>query len=358
MTNNIHYLHRLRKEQGLSIKDLAIATSIDQSALSKIEGGKRQLPEKQLETVAEALRISLSILKKEWYADKIVNLLYDDIGLSKEILMVAEDRIAYLKKTRSNYPPELSDDLVVQLAEIDRLKKRWTNCKALNEGQLLKMKSYFRTSYTHDSNKIEGNTLTLKETELVVNQGITISGKSVTEHLEAVNHSEAVELIYDLIQSREDLSARMVLQLHGLILRGIDRHNAGIYRRSNVRISGSSHVPPPHYKLIELMESYYTFYENSKSKLHPVILAAEIHERLVSIHPFIDGNGRTSRLVMNLILLRYGYTLVSLKGDDKSRLAYYDALEQKQVDNDSTSFYQLIVRAVKESLLEHLEWTE
>lgn len=358
MTKYVNYITELRNQQAFSIKELALATGIDPAVLSKIEGDKRQLPEKQIPVVAKALNISMAQLKKEWYADKIAKLLYGDLELSHEVLVAAEDRIEYLKTKRSKYPPILSNRMIERLREIDRLKMTWSSKKPLNRGQLAKMKEYFTTNYTHDSNRIEGNTLTLRETGLVLNQGITISGKSVTEHLEAINHAEAVDLIYELIQQKEDFNARVLLNIHGLILRGIDRKNAGIYRNMNVRISGSEHIPPQHYQLMSLMESYFMFYQNSKLELHPVILAAEMHERLVSIHPFVDGNGRTARLIMNLILLRYGYTLVSLKGDENSRMTYYDALEKKQIDNDSQAFHSLIAESVKTSLEEHLKWIE
>jgi len=104
------------------------------------------------------------------------------------------------------------------------------------------------------------------------------------------------------------------------------------------------------------MEDYFIHYSNHKSRLHPVILAAEMHERLVSIHPFIDGNGRTSRLIMNLLLLKSGYTVTSLKGDYESRMKYYGALEKVQVDNDPEPFYLLVMEAVEASLLSHLKW--
>jgi len=119
-------------------------------------------------------------------------------------------------------------------------------------------------------------------------------------------------------------------------------------------ISGSEHVPPQPFLLEKLMEEYFTHYERQKRILHPVLLAAEMHERLVSIHPFIDGNGRTSRLLMNFILLKNGYTIANLKGDYESRMAYYNALENVQVNNNPESFYNLILDKVEESLKEHL----
>jgi Fic family protein len=216
------------------------------------------------------------------------------------------------------------------------------------------MQEYFNIKYTYDSNRIEGNTLTLQETQLVVNEGFTISGKSMREHLEAVNHAEAIDFMTGLANGSEEIDKRNLLDIHYLILKSIDSRNAGKYRSVPVRISGSEHLPPQPFMLEKLMEDYFIHYESRKNKMHPVILAAEMHERLVSIHPFIDGNGRTSRLIMNLILLRNGYTIAILKGDNDSRIAYYKALDKVQTSNDPSFFYDLILDRIKDSLEEHL----
>jgi len=248
----------------------------------------------------------------------------------------------------------LSKQLISRLKQLDELGLKWKRIKPLNELQLRKMEEYFFTSYTYESNRIEGNTLTLQETHLVINEGITIGGKSMREHLELVNHKEAIELILDLVQNKIPFNAFRLKQIHQLILKGVDDRNAGVYRNLPVRISGSSHVPPEPYLIEKMMEDYFIFYETQKDILHPVILAAEMHERLVTIHPFIDGNGRTSRLVMNLILLKNGFTIANLKGSYDDRMRYYKALEQVQVNHESNSFYELIAENVEASLKEHL----
>lgn len=119
-------------------------------------------------------------------------------------------------------------------------------------------------------------------------------------------------------------------------------------------ISGSSFVPPQPYLLSKLMKDYLIFYNENKDTLHPIVLAAEMHERLVTIHPFIDGNGRTARLVMNLILLQHGYPIANIKGDAESRKKYYASLEKAQTQNDKCDFIQLIAAVVKESLEKYL----
>ena len=185
-------------------------------------------------------------------------------------------------------------------------------------------------------------------------EGLTIGGKSLAEHLEAINHTEAIGWLRSLVAGSDEVNRRNVLDLHSLVLKSIDSDNAGRYRSVPVMIGGSEHEPPQPFLLDKLMEDYYKHYTKQKQVLHPVILAAEMHERLVSIHPFIDGNGRTSRLLMNFILLKNGYTIANLKGDYDSRMAYYKALGNVQADNNPEPFYHLILDKVKESLEEHL----
>ena len=212
------------------------------------------------------------------------------------------------------------------------------------------IKEALKVEFLYESNRIEGNTLTLRETQLVINEGMTISGKSMREHLEAINHKEAILFIEDLVTQKMDLSEYVLKQIHGIVLYGIDRENAGVYRKLPVAIAGSKHLPPQPYLLQDLMEDYFRFYELHRNDLHPVILAAEMHERLVSIHPFIDRNGRTSRLIMNLILLQHGFPLAIIGGDYESRMAYYDALEKVQTEDDKQSFILLIAEKVLSGL--------
>ncbi len=212
------------------------------------------------------------------------------------------------------------------------------------------IKEALKVEFLYESNRIEGNTLTLRETQLVINEGMTISGKSMREHLEAINHKEAILFIEDLVTQKMELSEYVLKQIHGIVLYGIDRENAGVYRKLPVAIAGSKHLPPQPYLLQDLMEDYFRFYELHKNDLHPVILAAEMHKRLVSIHPFIDGNGRTSRLIMNLILLQHGFPLAIIGGDYESRMAYYDALEKVQTAGDKQCFILLIAEKVLSGL--------
>lgn len=348
-------LKDLRKAKSLKINELARLAHIDSSLISRYESGNRVPSEKHIMNLAQALGSDYKELRKHFITAKVVQILSYE-PYANEILIAAEERIKYLADSSElGIVNKLDSDVMERLARIDELQLKWKNKKPLSALQLNKMKSYFNIEYTYESNRIEGNTLTLQETELVVNQGLTISGKSMEEHLEAINHAEALEYIIELASSNILLNQRTLIELHRLILKSIDRQNAGVYRKVNVRIAGSEHIAPEHYRVAEFMEAYFHFYLKNKDLVHPVILAAEMHERLVSIHPFVDGNGQTARLVMNLILLRHGFTIANLKGDLKSRISYYKTLEEVQMNNQPREFYNFIIDAVGLSLRRHLQ---
>jgi Fic family protein len=210
------------------------------------------------------------------------------------------------------------------------------------------LEQWFLVELTYTSNAIEGNTLTRRETAVVVEKGLTVSGKSLVEHLEATNHAAALRSIMELVAGKPaDLSERTALEIHGTILRGIDDGNAGQYRSVPVRISGSEVILPNPRKVPELMAR---FIENIArgSDLHPVELAAEAHYQLVTIHPFIDGNGRTARLLMNLILMQHGFPPALIRKRD--RLHYIASLEKAQLGGSKQDYYTLIAAAVARSL--------
>ena len=207
----------------------------------------------------------------------------------------------------------MSEDINVMLKEVDVQKEQLSALRPLPEEALKKIQDALDIEYTYESNRIEGNTLTLQETALVVNEGVTISGKSMREHLEAINHAEAISYIKDIAKQDIEISERTIKEIHALILHGIDRENAGRYRTVPVMISGSTHMPPQPYLIEKQMEDFILrFKQMEAEKVHPVLIAAYLHDELVRIHPFIDGNGRTSRLLMNLYLLRHGYVFFSL----------------------------------------------
>ncbi|WP_187477438.1 Fic family protein [Amniculibacterium sp. G2-70] len=231
--------------------------------------------------------------------------------------------------------------------QLDQLKKELDELRQ-NQGE--KVAKAFDIEYTYESNKIEGNTLTLQETALVIEKGLTIGGKSMNEHLEAINHAQAIDYIKELATTEDPVNERDLLQIHRLILQSIDNSNAGKYRNVQVLISGTEHVPPQPYLVPKEMENLFLWYNENKNQLHPVELSALMHEKLVTIHPFIDGNGRISRLLMNLILIKNGFPIAILKGDTDNRLKYYHALATAQTKNNIQPFLDLIKDNVKETM--------
>ncbi len=209
------------------------------------------------------------------------------------------------------------------------------------------MEEVYRVEWTFNSNAIEGNTLTLLETKLVLEQGLTIGGKKLREHFEVINHAEAIAYIQELIDQGHELTEFVVKSIQHLVLKNI-ADDAGRYRMVNVRISGSEHVPS-HYTLVpEQMEQLIQWYESQRNIMHPLLLAAEFHYRFVYIHPFSDGSGRTARLLMNLILMQYGYPPAIVKAADAARLRYYETLGEASVQGQLQPFMELIIECVAE----------
>ena len=249
----------------------------------------------------------------------------------------------------------MNENMNVMLKEVDVLKEQLSALRPLPEEALKKIQDALDIEYTYESNRIEGNTLTLQETALVVNEGVTISGKSMREHLEAINHTEAISYIKDIAKQDIEISERTIKEIHALILHGIDRENAGRYRTVPVMISGSTHIPPQPYLIEKQMEDFILrFKQMEKEKVHPVLIAAYLHDELVRIHPFIDGNGRTSRLLMNLYLLRNGYVIITLKGSNDAKVSYYMALEKSHTEHLPEDFQKLVVEAEIAALQKYL----
>lgn len=236
---------------------------------------------------------------------------------------------------------------------ITQKKKQLDKQRPLPSALVKNLEDWFRIELTYTSNAIEGNTLTRHETALVVEKGITIGGKSLIEHIEATNHAHALDWIKQTIKRKStQITEQTILQIHGIILKGIDDEHAGQYRNVRVRISGSTVVLPNPIKVPLLMQDFCKWLRKP-GQLHPVELAAEAHYRLVTIHPFVDGNGRTARLLMNMILLMHGYPPAIIRKQD--RLAYINALEKAQTGGSKNDYLKLIAQAVTRSLNIYLE---
>ena len=239
-----------------------------------------------------------------------------------------------------------------KLNQIDELKKKLDDKRALNKITIKSLREGDILDWTYHSNAIEGNTLTLTETKVVL-EGITIGGKSVDEHLEAINHKDAILFLEDLIKQEKDvLKLRNIKDIHRLVLKDIDNINAGIVRNKNVIISGATHIPPDYLKLDEELDKLMINYNDWKL-LHPVIRAGLIHGEFVKIHPFIDGNGRTSRLLMNFEVMKEGYPPIIIKKE--KRIDYYKALDKAHITKDYTDFINMLLDLEIEILNRYLK---
>lgn len=345
-----------RKEMNIPFRKLSAEIGIDAGLLNKFEKGERLPTKIQLEKLAEILRIDKKEATSAWLSDKIYQLVSGE-EYALESLQIVEEQIVREEEEKYNSIQEIPENLQTALSTCDELHAKWHSLKPLNRTQVFKMEEYFRLNYTYESNRIEGNTLTLQETHLIVNEGLTIGGKSMREHLEVVNHAEAIEYISDISKNKIEFSERVLKQIHYLVLKGIDKKNAGVYRTSGVMISGSAYTPPESFLLNELMEEVFVFYKEMRKVLHPVVLAAEMHERIVRIHPFIDGNGRTTRLIMNLILMQNGFPIANIKGDLDNRLKYYQTLEKAPTDKRE-SFIAFISENVAQALKDYIQLSQ
>ena len=236
------------------------------------------------------------------------------------------------------------------LAEIDQLKSQLEALRPLPEHTVRTLHEQQILEWTYHSNAIEGNTLTLKETKVVL-EGITIGGKSMREHFEAINHHEAIAYVETVVSGKEALSEWHIKNMHQLVLKNIDDRNAGRYRQQNVVIAGASHTPTDFLHLPQAMNELMAWYQNAND-LHPLIRAARLHVDFVGIHPFVDGNGRTARLLMNCELLRCGYLPVILCVEQ--RLAYYDTLDTAHTTHNYAPFVQLVAEQERVALHHYL----
>ncbi|MCK4820130.1 Fic family protein [bacterium] len=225
-------------------------------------------------------------------------------------------------------------------------KEKLDSIRPMSKTVLEKLRASFAIELAYNSNAIEGNTLTLRETRLVIEEGITIGGKSLREHNEATNHQKAFEFL-DKAAKKLDISEGTVKDIHKIILTSIDDEYAGRYRDVNVRILGAIKSPPRFEKVPEKMKEFTEYVKTNPDTLNAIEMAAAIHYRLVEIHRFTDGNGRCARLLMNLFLMRHGFPVTMVLKVDRKK--YYDTL-RKADQGDMKPFSDFIGRNVERSL--------
>ena len=240
-------------------------------------------------------------------------------------------------------------ELVGQVLKVDALKAKLAKCRPLTSGEKKRLREAFMIDYTHNSTAIEGNTLTLNETALVL-EGVTIGQKPLKDHLEAIGHRDAFNFLEEVIGHCEEISERLVKDLHTLVLADQPR-DRGVYRRIPVVITGAVHTPPQPYLVGPQMEAWVR--DLNATQMHPLVAAALFHIRFEAIHPFVDGNGRTGRLLANFILMRSGYLPVSIKYED--RVAYYEAFTSFHRDGNSAPMIRIFIESELSRLTALLE---
>ena len=214
------------------------------------------------------------------------------------------------------------------------------------------MRDSLIVNWTYHSNAIEGNTLSLIETKVILEDGITIGGKTLKEHLEVIDHKEAILFVEELAKTNEQLTERDIQQIHSLVVsRTLRGEYAGQYR--NVPVMVGTYKPPQPWEVPIQMEQLSSMYNAEWSELHPLIQIAFWHCDFVRVHPFVDGNGRTARLVTNLQLMQNGYAPVIIKHE--SRIQYYESLHQYDVTGNPEMLLELLLASEKESLAVYLD---
>ena len=230
------------------------------------------------------------------------------------------------------------------LSQIDRKKKELDGKRPLTEGELARLNEEFTVEYTYNSNAIEGNTLTLRETDLVL-RGLTIDQKPLKDHMEAVGHKEAFDFVSELVKEKCEINERVIKQIHYLVLAD-KKDDRGVYRRLPVRIMGAAHEPVQPCLIVPKMEELLRNYLASEE--HIVTKLARFHIEFEGIHPFIDGNGRTGRLLVNLKLMKAGYPPIDIKFTD--RIAYYNAFDEYHVKHNLKAMESLFAKYINERL--------
>ena len=237
------------------------------------------------------------------------------------------------------------------LERLDAKKRQLDTLRPLPVAAVNRLKEQILVEWIYNSNAIEGSTITLHETKLILETGLTIGGKSLREHFEVINHRDAIEYVEGLAKADDPIAPFHVCQIHKLVLTRIEDDSAGNYRTIQVRIAGAAHTPPEAWLVPQQMDEWGGWLSQN-SDLHPVELAAQAHHRLAAIHPFVDGNGRTARLVMNLLLMRQGYPPTVILRTNRQQ--YYRVLAEADAGKPAP-LVNFVGRAMERSLTLYLE---
>jgi Fic family protein len=249
----------------------------------------------------------------------------------------------------------ITPEIQEYLDRLDVKQKQIANARPFPDIALRRIKENMAIEWTYNSNSIEGNTFSLQETKMVLQDGITVGGKSLREHFETVNHKEGIDFIYDLVHPKYNISERDILSVHELVMSKIEKKFAGRFRNAAIRITGANFTPPNALRVHDFIADLVEWVNHETKDVHPIIKATMFHHRFVFIHPFFDGNGRTVRLLFNLFLMKAGFPpAIILKNDRKK---YYDALK-KCDGGDYSKLLLMVAQSMERSLNIYLSSTD
>lgn len=328
-------LKSARESKNLNTRTLAQLVGIDQALISKFENGSRNPTKNQINKLAEVLEIDLEMLTITWLKQKIIT----TIGLDSLAVKAMKITIQEFEKNKDK--PQNSAAPISQIInEIEGLKRKLNQISKEQFEAKNKLAAFY---FTYDSNLIHGNSFSLLETKKVLFQRENIAGKSMQEHLEITNHQTAIEYLKQLVENKENLNENDFFKLHNILLRGIAPDNLDRYREEK---------NPDDLK--SKMKAYFEWYLHFKTKIHPILLACQMHEKLAVIQPFETGNGRLSRLILQFILLQNGYLIANSNGDIKNLDRYSDVVltNRKSANIEPLLYYVSLLQ--KECLLDFL----
>ncbi|SHL22452.1 helix-turn-helix domain-containing protein [Flavobacterium chilense] len=327
-------LKNAREQKGYKTREVAQLLSIDQALISKFESGTRKPTKDQISRLAQLLEIDYETLMIAWLKEKILYEIGDE-EFALKALLLAEQEIQNNKKEINSI---IISSVQTILDEIEILKNK---IQSFNHFELRQISKNLELEFIFKSIYLNGNFLTLEETKSVINDGLTITGKSMQNHLEAINFQEVTLYIKDLSQKKTALNEKDFLLIHHLIFKGIESENSGKYKNDSL--------------IIREMNLFFNWYETHKNNLHPIILGSEAYLKILEINPFENGNLQMANLILNWILLQNNYLYAITEGDQNSKSEYFSILEETQIKNDKSIFINYILKIEKENLNRALE---
>ncbi|WP_166925225.1 helix-turn-helix domain-containing protein [Flavobacterium poyangense] len=322
-------LKNAREQKGLKTREVAQILSIDQALISKFESGTRRPTKEQVLKLSQLLEIDYETIMIAWLKEKILYEIENEEFALKALLLAEHE----IQNNRKEINSVLLSSLQNTLDEIEILKNQ---IQSFNPFETRQISKTLELEFIFKSLRLNGNSLTLEETKSIINEGLTIAGKSMQEQLEAINLQETAAYIKTLIQKKASLNEKEFLALHNLLFKGIKPESSGKYKNDALAVRE--------------INSFFNWYETHKNNLHPIVLAAESHLKIAQINPFEHGNIQMASLTLNWILLQSNYTYAIVDSNEDSINEYLSVLEQSQQTNDTSIFINYILRIEKENL--------